>query len=295
MISVLNASKKYKNHIAVNDVSFEVNEGSVCGLLGANGAGKTTLLKVIAGIYRTDSGSVKIKDQEVFENLDVKKDCFFMPDIPFSFPGYTVRQMANFYKSTYKNWSESHFKSLEVHFNISTDTKISSLSKGMQRQVSFWLAFSTKPKVLLLDEPMDGLDPVMRKQIREIVIREVASENLTVLISSHNLRELEDMCDAVVMMHKGACVLKRNTDDLSMSYQKVQVALSSEEEEIFIKMFNPFKIEKRGNIINCVIKDTDQEFQTKLETLNSTFVELVPLTLEEIFIYEMEKAGYVVE
>lgn len=294
MISISNVSKSYAKHAAVKNVSFTVDEGSVCGLLGPNGAGKTTLLKIIAGAYNADSGSVIINGNEIFKIVDAKQDCVFVPDIPQFMPGYTIRQMARFFKSVYANWSDERFEELSSNFKIDTDKKVSELSKGMQRQVSFWLAFSIKPKVLLLDEPMDGLDPVMRKQIRELIINEVVNENLTVLISSHNLRELEDFCDSIVMLIEGECVIKRDLDDLKMSYKKVQIVLSSEQEESFVNLFKPIAFEKRGSFVSCVVKGNLEEIESNLQKLNPTFSEIIPLTLEEVFIHEMEANGYVV-
>lgn len=292
MISISNVSKSYAKHDAVKNVSFTVSEGSICGLLGPNGAGKTTLLKIIAGAYHADAGSVTINGNDIFVTEDAKKDCLFVSDIPQFMPGYTIQQMARFFKSVYANWSDERFEELSSHFKMDTNKKISELSKGMQRQVSFWLAFSIKPKVLLLDEPMDGLDSVMRKQIRELIIHEVVNENLTVLISSHNLRELEDFCDAIVMLNEGECIIKKDLDDLKMSYQKIQIVFSGEQEETFVNLFKPIVFEKRGSFVSCVVKGNVEEIESNLQKLNPTFSEIIPLTLEEVFIHEMEVNGY---
>lgn len=292
MIQMTNVSKKYDNQYALTNVNLHVKRASIYGLLGSNGAGKTTLLKVLAGIYKQTIGSVQIDGHEVFENTSLKQDVFFIPDIPYALPQYTIKQMANFYKSLYVNWSDERFEQLAKTIKIDVNKKIHRLSKGMQRQVAFWLAFSTMPKVLLLDEPMDGLDPVMRHHIRHLIIDEVAERKMTVMISSHNLNEVEDICDTVGILHEGKVLLESELDELKSDIHKIQIAFKGEIPEGIFDQIELKSQEKRGSVLLCVVRGDLEEIKRKLEKFNPVLIDVLPLTLEEVFIHEMGGVGY---
>ncbi|MEJ8553134.1 ABC transporter ATP-binding protein [Tepidibacter sp. Z1-5] len=294
MIVAKNVSKSFEGFEALKDVSLSVEKGSVYGLVGSNGAGKTTLLKLLSGIYRQDNGEIYIDDSEVYENIDIKSDMIFMPDILYFFAQYTIKEMAKFYKRIYKNWNEERFKRLEEVFNINTNKRINSLSKGMQRQVAFWLSFSTMPKIMILDEPVDGLDPVMRKKVKNLIIQDVAEREMTVFISSHNLRELEDICDHIGILHKGNMIIQKDLDDLKSDVHKIQVAFDEIPKELLGNIDVLYK-EERGSIVLLIVRGKKENVISTLEKYEPKILDVLPLTLEEIFIYEMGGIGYEIE
>lgn len=294
MIKLSNVRKTFEELEAVEKVSIHVNKGSIYGLLGSNGAGKTTLLKLLAGVYLQDEGLVTIDGQPVYENPVIKDQIFFIQDNPFFLPQYTVNQMAQFYHSLYSGWDENRFKMLASIFKMDIHKKIHKFSKGIQRQAAFILALSARPRVLILDEPMDGLDPVMRKKVKSLLIEEVADREMTVLISSHNLREVEDLCDYIGIMHKGKIILEKELDDLKLDTHKIQVAFKGSVPAIFEHMKLLHK-EKRGSILICIVKGDEEEISAQVQKFKPVIFDILPLTLEEIFIYEMGDVGYAVQ
>ncbi|WP_163103090.1 ABC transporter ATP-binding protein [Peribacillus alkalitolerans] len=293
MIEIYQLSKKFEDNIVVDNVSFSVQKGSIYGLLGSNGAGKTTLLKMLTGIYKQDTGQAEINGETVFENLAIKNKLIFMPDIPFFFSHYTVKQMADYYSTIYPHWDWERFEKLKAMFDIDVDKKVQRFSKGMQRQVAFWLAFSSMPDVVLLDEPFDGLDPVIRKKVKNMLVQDVADREMTVIISSHNLREVEDICDHIGILHKGQMMLEKDLDDLKSDVHKIQIAFKEDPTQIFegLKVLHQ---EKRGSVILCVVRGKEEEIEKHFRSLHPVLFDMLPLTLEEIFIYEMGEAGYAI-
>ncbi|MGM7724051.1 ABC transporter ATP-binding protein [uncultured Metabacillus sp.] len=296
MIEVHSVSKKYNKNDAVKNLSLTVHKGSIYGLLGSNGAGKTSLLKIIAGINRQDKGTIKIDGVSAYENTAIKERVVFIPDMLYFFPQITVAQMAAQYKEYYPNWNQQRFEQLKPAFNIELGRKVHRLSKGMKRQVAFWLALSAMPDVLILDEPIDGLDPVMRQKIKNLLFQDVAEREMTVLISSHNLREIEDLCDHVGIMHKGQIIIEKEIDDLKSDTHKVQLALSDPtHEEHLLSKLNILHQEKRGSVLLLIVKGKKEEINKVIHSTEILLYDLLPLTLEEIFIYEMEDVGYEIE
>ncbi|MGN7938574.1 ABC transporter ATP-binding protein [Virgibacillus sp. 6R] len=296
MIEVHSVSKSYQQHHAVNDLSLTVKKGSIYGLLGSNGAGKTSLLKIIAGINRQDSGTIKIENQIAYENIAVKERTIFIPDVLYFFPQTTIKQMAAQYKEFYPNWNEQRFEQLKQAFAIDVTRKVNRLSKGMKRQVAFWLALSAMPDYLILDEPIDGLDPVMRKKIKNLLFQDVAEREMTVLISSHNLREIEDLCDHVGIMHEGKIIVEKEIDDLKSDTHKIQIALSDPtHEEHLLNQLHILHQEKRGSVLLLIVKGNEDKIKKVIQSTEVILFDLLPLTLEEIFIYEMEDVGYEIE
>lgn len=293
MIEIREVSKNFLDRRAVDGVSLTIHKGSIFGLLGSNGAGKTTLLKTIAGIYKADEGSVSIGGAPVYENPDNKKRVWFMPDYPYFFPQASILQMAQFYESVYDRWSPERFRELGGLFPLDMKRKLNRMSKGMRQQAAFWLALSCKPDVLIMDEPLDGLDPVMRRLIKNLVFQEVADRGLTAVISSHNLREIEDLCDHVGIMHGGSLLIERELDELKTDTHKVQVAFRDERHESALDgMLTILHRERRGSVWLYIVKGERRRIEEAFSVYQPYVLDLLPLTLEEIFIYEMEGAGY---
>jgi ABC-2 type transport system ATP-binding protein len=295
VIEVREVSKSFDNIDVLKSVSFTVNKGSVYGLLGSNGAGKTTLLKIISGIYREKSGMATIGGEQVYENISIKNRMIFLPDTLYFFSQYTIKQMAGFYKSLYTNWNQARFEQLKEVFEIDINKKIHKLSKGMQRQVAFWLLLSTMPEILVLDEPFDGLDPVMRKKVKNLMLQDVAEREMTVLISSHNLREIEDICDHIGILHKGKLLLEKDLDDLKSDIHKVQVAFKDGiPDDLFDSLQLLYK-EERGSVLLCIVQGQAEAIEAQFEKWKPSILDMLPLTLEEIFIYEMGDVGYAIK
>ena len=292
MIQVERLTKKFQTHTALNQISVSVQPGSVFGLVGSNGAGKSTLLRTIAGIYKPDSGTVAIDGTPIFEHPSVKNDIFFISDFPYFIPQSNMKEMAKFYGSMYSNWSHERYRELCHLFPIEEKMKISSMSKGMQRQVALICALSTQPKVLLMDEIFDGLDPVMRQLLKKLLAREVSERNITVMIASHNLRELEDVCDHVGLLHQGGVVFEQELDGLKLNLHKLQAVFKPMISMDVFSDLDILKFDMKGSLINMVIRGDKGVISRRIEALKPVYFEMLPLTLEEVFISEMEVSGY---
>lgn len=292
MIQVSNLSKSFDGFRALDGLSLNVKKGSVYGLIGPNGAGKTTIIKHLAGIYTQDSGTVKVDGQNVFENTGIKKDVVLISDDLFFFPTYTIMDTAKFYAGIYPNWNWERFNNLRQIFKIETSRRVRRLSKGMQKQVAFWLSICTMPKLMLLDEPVDGLDPVMRRNVWKLMLQDVAENGTTVLVSSHNLRELEDVCDHVGIMHKGRIVLEKALDDVKGNIHKVQLAYKEEFPKVLNEALDILHYEQFGSVSMIIVKGKSEEILTKIGYTKPLICDILPLTLEEVFIYELGGMGY---
>jgi len=295
MIKVTNVRKTFDGIEALTNVTLHIRKGSIYGLLGSNGAGKTTLLKMIAGVYRQESGEIFVNDEPVFENVRVKDKTIFMPDSLYFFPQATIQQMAQFYKEVYKHWSDDRFERLSQVFQIDAKRKVHRLSKGMQRQVAFWLSLSAMPDVLILDEPLDGLDAVMRQHVKNLLVQDVAEREMTVLISSHNLREVEDLCDSIGILHEGKLLIEKDLDDLKADVQKIQVAFKGDVPKHFLEKMHVLYREQRGSILLAIVRGNEADVKSYVTRFEPVIFDLLPLTLEEIFIYEMRDVGYAIE
>ncbi len=293
MIEINGLTKRFGKVAAVDNMTVNICDGSVVGLVGSNGSGKSTLLRMLAGVYAPDGGTVKIDGIQHFDNPVTKGECFFIPDFPYFYNSSTLESTAFLYRRLYPNWSEEEYNKFCSVFPISRTAPIINMSKGMQRQAALILALSTCPKYLFLDEIFDGLDPVVRHMLKGILIKKVADNSTTVVIASHNLRELEDLCDRLCLMHRGKMLFERGIDDLRTGLRKVQIAFTElPYKPNLFEGINVVNLTRNGNIFNVTIKGTEQEFMPKLKALNPAFVSAIPLTLEEIFISEMGAAGY---
>ena len=292
MIEVNHITKRFGKVTAVDDFTLDINRGSVLGIVGSNGGGKSTLLRILSGVFDADSGEVKINGQNIYNNPSVKGECFFIPDFPYFSNSATLENTAYLYRSLYPNWNENAFRQFCSVFPIDPDAKIIDMSKGMQRQAALILAISTCPRYLLLDEIFDGLDPVVRRLVKKILIDNVSANDMTVVIASHNLRELEELCDRICLIHKGKLLLEREIDEIKLGLRKVQVAFTEVPDNSFFEEINVINLWRNGNIFNLTIRGTEDEFMPKLEERKPLYISAVPMTLEEIFISEMGAAGY---
>lgn len=295
MIQVTQLKKSFDGFQALDGVDMHVGRGNIYGLVGPNGAGKSTLIRHITGVYRPDSGQILVAGEPVFENKAVKAKFAYIPDDLFYFMQADTMEMKRFYEGIYPQFDSKLFYKMQEFFpNIDVKRNIRRLSKGMQKQVAFWLAICCKPELLILDEPVDGLDPVMRRQIWSIIMAEVAEQEMTVLVSSHNLRELEDVCDHVGIMHRGKVMVERSLSDLQGSVTKIQVACQSGVPKL-PEGFEVLHMSNTGRVYTLIVKGNPAEAERALSQDNPTIVDVLPLTLEEIFIYEMGGADYEVK
>lgn len=295
MIEMKNVCKSFDAYHAVENISLSIQKGSIYGLIGSNGAGKTTLIKLLAGIYLQEKGTVSIDGEPVFENVSMKEKVFYIPDQPYFLPQYTAKQMGSFYKSLYPSWSEERFQHLAEWFELDLNKKIHTFSKGWQRQAAFILALSARPETLILDEPMDGLDPVVRKKVKNLLIQDVAEREMTILISSHNLREIEDICDHIGIIHKGTLLLEKELDELKADIHKIQLAYKGGLPSHLIKNLNILHTEQRGSVNLCIVRGNADTIAEQIWKTQPVIFDLLPLTLEEIFIYEMGDIGYAIK
>ena len=292
MIEVKQLCKQFDDIEAIRELDLQVKKGSIYGLLGSNGAGKTTLLKTLAGVYRDDVGSVRIDGQTVFENTALKQRIAYIPDTLYFFPGHTIDEMAAYYRSLYPRWNQERYLQMESVFPLSRSQKIQRLSKGMQRQVAFWLALSAMPDLIILDEPLDGLDTVMRHKVKNLLVQEVADRQMTVLISSHHLRELENFCDHVGLLHEGRIILEKEIDDLKQDIHKIQVAFKELPDPQIFDELQLLRKDQWGSVTILVARGSRQELMCRLKKAKPAILDVLPLSLEEIFIYEMGDHGY---
>lgn len=293
MITARDVTKQFDSVAALQAFTTDIANGSIYGLIGSNGSGKSTLLRLIAGVYRPDSGAVEIDGTPVFENEALKDHVFFVSDDFYFFPNASMDDMAAFFAKIYTGWSWERYKQVCGMFPIDKTKKTSTFSKGMQRQAALILGLSTQADYLLLDEAFDGLDPILRAALRRILADDVARRAATVIISSHNLRELEEMCDHVGLLHQGALVFQKELDELKLGFCKVQAAFRPlPDVDELRKALDIISVETRGSLLNMVVRGSHTQALSLIEGYGPLFAEGLPLTLEEIFINEMEVIGY---
>ena len=289
MLELKNITKTFGKFKALDDLSMTVPQGSVYGLVGPNGAGKSTAIRHMTGVDRPDSGTVTVNGQPVYENPAVKETIGYIPDEIFFFPSATLEDMRKFYKGIYPRFDDALFDRLYEVFQLPKKGQIRRFSKGMQKQAAFHLAICTRPDLLILDEPVDGLDPVMRRQVWSLLLSDVAQRETTVLISSHNLRELEDICDHVGIMDQGKMLLERSLADMQGNTVKLQlVGEAPDGLEILHETSS-------GRLKTLVVRGTSKEVTAKVQAVNPAYFDVLPLSLEEIFIYEMGGVDYEVK
>ena len=293
MIEVKNLVKTFDGFRALDDLTMTVPRGAVYGLVGPNGAGKSTLLRHLTGIYRPDSGTVTVDGEPVFENPAVKRRIAYIPDDVFYFRSASIADMANFFAGACPTFDWERYDKLKKAFDLDEKQPLRRFSKGMQKQAAFWLAMSMAPDVLVLDEPVDGLDPVMRRQVWSLVMADVADRGTTVLVSSHNLRELEDVCDHVGILDHGKLLLERSLSDLQENIVKVMIALP--EGQALPQDLNILHDQATGRMHTLILRGDAAALEAYLAAAQPQYMDVVPLTLEEIFIYELGGVDYEVK
>ena len=293
MIELMDLEKSFDDIKAVNRVSLNILDGEVFGLVGTNGAGKSTILRIISGVIRPDAGIVLVDKRPVFDNPDVKKNIFYISDEQYFLPNSTPSEMANYYENVYENFDKLRFHKMCTGFGLDANRRISTFSKGMKKQLSVLLGICAGTKYLLCDETFDGLDPVMRQAVKSIFAAEMSDRGLTPIIASHNLRELEDICDHVGLLHQGGVILSEDIGDMKLQMQKVQCVFASEEDEKrALEGLNILLHETRGRLHTITIRGEREEVEAAFKRGNPIFFEVLALTLEEIFISETEVVGY---
>lgn len=287
LITAKNVVKKFEKFTALNHFNMNVPEGSIYGLVGPNGSGKTTTIKHLIGMYKQDEGKILVNNEKVYDNEKVKSKIAYISDDLYFFHGYSIKDMAKFYSKIYKNFSFEKFNDLQKVFNIDVKRKVNKLSKGMKKQVAFWLTISCNPEILVLDEPIDGLDPIMKENVWKILLEEVQKRKMTVIISSHNLKELENVCTNIGIMKNGEMTLEKELEEQDNNIQKIQVVFSNNEEIEKIKeKLQMLKEEKIGSVYYFIVKGKQKEIEEKLKEYNLTLMEFLPLSLEEVFMFE---------
>ncbi len=296
MIQTLGVSKRFEDVQAVNSLSMEIHQGEVFGLVGTNGAGKSTLLRMLCGILRQDEGSITVDGQPVYEDEAVKQEIFYISDDSYYFTGSTPVDMERYYKQFYHKLDSVRFYKLLLQFGLDKKRKIRTFSKGMKKQLSAILGICANTKYLLCDETFDGLDPVMRQAVKGIFATEVMEREFTPVIASHNLRELEDICKNVGLLHKGGILLSENLENMKLHLHKVQCVIPEEEQEKqILRELDVIRSDHQGSLLMVTARGTRSEIMKCIQEKNPLFCEILPLTLEEIFISETEVAGYEVK
>ena len=294
MIQVKNVVKRFEDFRALDGLTMTVPKGAVYGLVGPNGAGKSTIIRHLAGIYRQDSGEVLVDGQPVYENNEVKRRMAVIGDDWYYFPQAGIREMAKFYAGMYPQFSWERYEKLKAVFPLDEKLMLRRMSKGMQKQAAFWLTVCCMPEYLILDEPVDGLDPVMRRQVWSLLLGDVAERGTTVLVSSHNLRELEDVCDHVGILDHGKVLLERSLEQLQDNMVKLQVVFPEGMDAVPAEL-PVLHAAKLGRIHTLILRMNAQKAEELLAQYQPLLVDAVPLTLEEIFIYELGGMDYAVQ
>ena len=293
MIEAIGLTKRFGDITAVDHINARIREGNVFGLIGTNGAGKSTFLRMAAGILKPDEGQIQIDGADVFENAALKASFFYISDEQFFLSNATPEDMAAFYSCVYTKFDKKRFSKLLGAFELAKDRKINTFSKGMKKQLSILCGISANTKYLFCDETFDGLDPVMRQAVKALFVREIEERGLTPVIASHNLRELEDICESVGLLHRGGILFERDLDEMKLNLHKVQCVIKEEEMLRRIKEgMEILTMDNRGALYTFTARGSRQEVDAFLEGLAPVFHELLPLSLEEIFISETEVKGY---
>lgn len=293
MITAANVTKHFGEIAAVNDVNVTIRNGEVFGLIGTNGAGKSTFLRMACGVLKPDSGTILVDEKPVYENSAVKANIFYISDDQYFLPNATPKDMANFYGDYYSSFDKVRFADMLRGFQIVQNRKINTFSKGMKKQLSILLGVCANTRYLFCDETFDGLDPVMRQAVKSIFAGELAGRDFTPVIASHNLRELEDICDCVGILHQGGVLMQKDLEEMKLNIHNVQcVFQNAEEEKAAFGLLEIVKSERRGTLSIITVRGSEREIMNKINSFSPVFAEILPLTLEEIFISETEVVGY---
>ena len=285
-------TKEFDGYKALDNVSCEIPEGCIYGMVGSNGAGKSTFLRLVSGVYRPEQGTVMIDDEPVYENPHIKNRIAFVPDDLYFVHNATMKKTAKFYAGVYRNFDYATFELLADTFKLDPSKPVSAFSKGMKRQAAIILAISCRPKYLFLDETFDGLDPVMRALVKSIICRDVEERKATAILTSHSLRELEDTCDQLALLHRGGLIFESDISDLKTSLFKVQIAFLEEYGRERFDSLEMLHFAKSGSVSNIILRGDKEKVSASLREMKPVILDVLPLSLEEVFTYEMEALGY---
>ncbi len=292
MIKAENVTKTFEDFTALSHITCTIPQGCIYGMVGSNGAGKSTFLRLMAGVYRADEGNLTIDGQSVFENPAVKSQVAFVPDELYFLPGASMDRMAGLYAAAYPTFDHKRYRSLTDTFRLNPQKPLGTFSKGMRRQAATILAVSCRPQYIFFDETFDGLDPVMRNLVKNLICQDVLERQATAIITSHSLRELEDTCDQLALLHKGGLVLESDIQNLKTSLFKIQIAFSQEYGRESFQGIDILHFSKRGSVANMIVRGNREETVNRLHQMAPILMDVLPLTLEEVFTYEMEALGY---
>jgi ABC-2 type transport system ATP-binding protein len=292
MIQATNLTKSFEDYKALDNVSCRIPDGCIYGMVGSNGAGKSTFLRVLTGIYKADDGFITLDGQPVYENPAVKEQMMFVPDELYFLPAATLDRMAQFYSNIYPRFDRLRYETLLQTFGLPRNKNIHTFSKGMKRQAAILLALSARPRVMLFDETFDGLDPMMRKLVKSYICNDVAELGITAIITSHSLRELEDTCDQLVLLHKGGVILQSEVGNLKTGVSKVQAAFGYEYTKELFADLDVVSFSQNGSVSTIIVRGDREEIHSKILAKNPLLCEVLPLTLEEVFMYQMTSMGY---
>lgn len=293
MIEVKALTKRFGDFTALDNVTCNIPEGCIYGMVGSNGAGKSTLLRLISGVYRPDAGEVFIDGQPVYENKTVKARIAFVPDDLFFLGGADMRRMAQLYAAAYPAFDKARFEALTAAFKLDPKKPLSAFSKGMKRQAAIILSLSSRPKYIFFDETFDGLDPIMRTLVKKLIVEDVLDRHATAIITSHSLRELEDTCDQLALLHKGGLVLESDVQNLKTSLFKIQIAFNHEYDRDLFEGLDILHYTRHGSVASFIVRGDREQTVATLQAKLPVLLDVLPLSLEEVFTYEMEALGYI--
>lgn len=292
MIKITNLNKSYGDKKVLENLNCTIKTGSVYGLIGANGAGKSTLLRIIMGIFKKDFGVIEIDGKELVDVEEIKQKLVYVPDDLFFFKNYTIKDMAIFYSKLYPNFDMDFAMNFAEKLKLNTNQKIQTFSKGMKRQAALICAISTNADYMFFDETFDGIDPVIRNYMKKVIAEQMQKKETTIIMTSHNLRELEDICDNLGLLYKGGVLFESDVDSLKTNMFKIQISLNKDFDEKDFQNYNVLSFKKTGSVATVIMKGDREGYEKVLKEMNPIILDFLPLTLEEIFIYEMEVLGY---
>ena len=292
MIKIDNLSKSYGKKKVLDNLKCLIKTNSIYGFVGANGTGKSTLLRIINDIFKADSGNIEIDGEIVNNNQEVKQKLVFVPDDLYFFPNYTLKDMANFYKSMYKKFDMEYLEKLASTLKLDMNSKIQNFSKGMKRQCAIICAICTNADYMFFDETFDGIDPVIRNLLKKIIAKQMDKKETTIIMTSHNLRELEDICDNLALLYKGGILFESDVNTLKTNMFKIQISLKEEFDKETFSNLDMLNFKKSGSVATIILKGEREKAEEQLKKMNPIILDFLPVTLEEMFIYEMEVLGY---
>ncbi len=292
MIKTEKLTKKFGTYTALQDISCTIQDGCIYGMVGSNGAGKSTFLRILSGVYKADGGTALLDGEPIYENAAAKGQIMFIPDELYYINGASMNRMAALYQSMYPNFNKGRYNELTKELGLDPKKSLNTFSKGMRRQAITVLALAAAPKYIFFDETFDGMDPVVRNYVKKLICQDVIDRGATAILTSHSLRELEDTCDQLALLHRGGLVLESDIQNLKTSQFKIQIAFREEYDKSKFSALDLVHFTKHGSVANLIVRGTQEETLDILRPMNPALLEVLPLTLEEVFTYEMEALGY---